>query len=121
MATPFQDFVNAELPKRVSCEEAVGGNLPAAKRLRTTGLGLQVELVDEIGGVDLSFDGSSVNIVADNVQGAIIETVTKFYQQTNEPTLGDNDRIAIWEDDTNRTFLLVKRPSDGQQVGVQLT
>lgn len=45
-ATPFENFVNKELPKRISTDIPDSGNLPAGKVLVTTGLGLGVELRD---------------------------------------------------------------------------
>ena len=42
MATPFETFVNTELPKRVSIPVPDGGNLPAGKVLTTTGIGVTV-------------------------------------------------------------------------------
>ncbi|MCW6598776.1 hypothetical protein [Yersinia ruckeri] len=45
-ATPFENFVNKELPKRLSTDIPESGNLPAGKVLVTTGLGLSVELRD---------------------------------------------------------------------------
>lgn len=49
MATSFENFVNAELPKRISIEVPPSGNLEPKRVLHTTGNGLQVELgnVDE--------------------------------------------------------------------------
>lgn len=48
MPTPFESFVNIELPKRVSTLEDGGGsgNLPEGKVLETTGVGLGVRTAD---------------------------------------------------------------------------
>jgi len=51
--TNFTQFVNAELPKRISIEVPSTGNLQANKYLITTGIGLQVRVVDEIEGSNL--------------------------------------------------------------------
>jgi len=50
MATLFQEFVNRELPKRLWIEVPGTGNLESGKYLRTTGTGLQVELVTTVTG-----------------------------------------------------------------------
>lgn len=46
MATPFETFVNSELPKRVSIAVPASGNLDPDKYLMSTGVGLGVKLVD---------------------------------------------------------------------------
>ena len=46
----FEDFVNAELPKRVPTEIPPGGNLASGLFLRTTGLGINVEAVPVVPG-----------------------------------------------------------------------
>jgi len=44
----FMKFVNSELPKRISINNMpASGNLPAGKLLKTTGVGLNVELYDD--------------------------------------------------------------------------
>lgn len=43
MATPFENFVNSELPKRIYTNDAVGG-VTSGKRFITTGVGLGVTL-----------------------------------------------------------------------------
>jgi len=124
MATSFEGFVNSELPKRPSIPVPAGGNLPAGKKILTTGVGMGLEAVDNVSdGATAAFDGSSASppIAADNVQDAILEVTINYYQQAGEPTLGANERFAFWEDGSNRVFLVAKRPSDGQQVGVQLS
>jgi hypothetical protein len=45
MATQFEEFVNAELPKRISIDVPSDGNLNAGLLLQTTGVGLGVQLV----------------------------------------------------------------------------
>jgi hypothetical protein len=50
MATPFENFVNGELPKRVSIEVPSSGNLDPDKYLVSTGVGLGVKLVNAPGG-----------------------------------------------------------------------
>lgn len=44
----FQSFVNNELPRRISSEVPVSGNLPSGKFLKTTGVGLNVQVVDRV-------------------------------------------------------------------------
>ena len=46
MATPFETFVNAELPKRISIAVPPTGDLDPNKYVVTTGVGLGVKLVD---------------------------------------------------------------------------
>lgn len=41
----FEDFVNTELPRRISTTIPAGGNLPTGYYLKTTGVGLNVETV----------------------------------------------------------------------------
>lgn len=46
----FEDFVNLEMPKRIATNEHIDngtGNLPANRFLRTTGVGILVETVDQ--------------------------------------------------------------------------
>jgi hypothetical protein len=59
----FTDFVNAELPKRISYSgsDAINGNLPAGKYMRTTGLGLGVELLDVVSGGAIDFNTTLAN------------------------------------------------------------
>lgn len=48
MSTPFQQFVNRELPKRIFIDQIpVTGNLPKGKILKTSGVGLGVEITDD--------------------------------------------------------------------------
>ena len=42
MGTPFEDFVNAELPTKISTTIPPSGNLPPGQVLQTTGVGLGV-------------------------------------------------------------------------------
>lgn len=44
----FQSFINNELPRRISSDVPVTGNLPSGKFLKTTGVGLNVETVDRV-------------------------------------------------------------------------
>jgi hypothetical protein len=57
MVTPFEEFINAELPKRVSIEVPAEGNLDAGLLLQTTGVGLGVQLV--------TLSGSTISGCAD--------------------------------------------------------
>ena len=50
MATPFETFVNGELPKRISIAVPASGNLDPDKYVVSTGVGLGVKLVDAPGG-----------------------------------------------------------------------
>jgi len=42
----FEDFVNTELPRRLSIDVPETGNLPANKLIMTKGVGLGIKLVD---------------------------------------------------------------------------
>jgi len=52
-ATQFEEFVNTELPKRISTDVPPSGNLSDSKYLRTTGIGLGVEVVDAPSGGEI--------------------------------------------------------------------
>lgn len=49
------------------------------------------------------------------------EISIKVYSQNDEPTLGQDNRMAVWidTDDSNRTYILFRR-GDGDQVAVEL-
>lgn len=48
--TSFQRFINQEIPRRISTDVPISGNLPSGKFLRTTGIGLNVEIIDSVPG-----------------------------------------------------------------------
>jgi len=48
MATQFEQFVNTELPKRPSLPVPAGGNLPAGRKLVTTGVGMGINDVEDV-------------------------------------------------------------------------
>lgn len=68
MASAFENFVNAEIPLRISIDTPpVGGNLTAGKFLQATGVGLQVEQVDGGGGGDfVPYTGADKNLEMGN-------------------------------------------------------
>lgn len=73
MATPFQDFVNVELPKRVYTLEP-SNSWTAGKVLLTTGQGLGVQALDYSGGAvsgewDMTAVGGTENFPTDVVGG----------------------------------------------------
>ena len=63
MPSPFELFVNAELPRRISTEVPVSGNLDAGKIPRSTGVGLGVEFVDPSSLVVASTAPLSISLV----------------------------------------------------------
>jgi len=64
MPTPFESFVNTELPLRISTQEDGGGtgNLPAGMALRTTGDGLSVETAAWPGSSTMSIWTAGVDV-----------------------------------------------------------
>jgi hypothetical protein len=63
LATPFEEFVNLELPKRVWIEVPVTGNLDPNQYLITTGVGLGVYCATSGGGAGATLSGISPIIV----------------------------------------------------------
>ncbi len=68
--TAFERFVNSELPRRISTDVPVSGNLPAGKFLQTTGIGLNVKIIDQI-------EGESVVEITQNNHG--LNTLMPIY------------------------------------------
>ena len=46
MSTPFEDYVNTELPQRIKADIPISGNLPAGNFMRTTGVGMKTEPIE---------------------------------------------------------------------------
>lgn len=88
MATPFQDFVNVELPKRVYTLEP-SNSWTAGKVLLTTGQGLGVEALDYSGGAvagewDMTLVGGTENFPTD-VAGGPPASIVPFPIVANGP------------------------------------
>lgn len=83
MATLFENFVNKELPKRISTEIPADGNLPAGKFLKTTGIGLSVEASDVAGEIgELVIYDIAGSAIGQPTAGAIVmrfAVVRPFY------------------------------------------
>jgi len=134
----FEDFVNLELPKRISTEEngAGSGNLPAGFALRTTGIGLGVETVPTMGGGDVAeyttlltvihtvdagasffVDSSGTHYIKEKDDGDLLPSEAEFlanekvqiYLNGNKATKGED---VTWTSRYSFTFGFAVDPGD---------
>jgi hypothetical protein len=109
MATLFENFVNKELPKRVSTDIPPDGNLPAGKFLKTTGIGLGVEPSDVTGEIgELVIYDIAGGAIGMPTAGAIVTrfaVVRSFYFKHN---FADSQGIAEVPATADATFLIQK-------------
>jgi hypothetical protein len=109
----FEDFVNTELPLRISTQEDGGGtgNLPAGKLLRTTGIGLSVETIP---GEDISGSPTKttlLTVVSKADSGAeffVNSSGNKYIKEKDDGNLGNssseflsNENIQIYLNGNN--------------------
>lgn len=100
----FTEYVNAELPKRPSNAEAVGGNLPANKLLKTTGVGLATTLIDATSGG--YWDAESGGIYYDAGRAVIRHSTTENLMVLNNTGGGtESPRLAIQKSGGNEVSL----------------
>lgn len=103
MATQFQQFVNRELPKRIWVETPASGNLEAGKFLVTTGRGLEVQLINNVGG-----GGGSLTETVEQLNHGFISLNAIYHDGTNwnkakadnQATLGTHIVVSVV--DTNK-------------------
>jgi len=95
MATPFETFVNTELPTRVSTAIPTGGNLASEKLIRTTGVGLAVQLTDTIRAGSVTDIGSLIvnSTLYDQFAITALSQALRIVNPTGTPF--DGQRLTI--------------------------
>lgn len=102
MATPFENFVNTELPKKLGVSDVpASGNFPAGYSLQTTGTGLLIEAVP--GGAGVPYTGATADLDL-GAHNLLTQSGCQLNADNISLTFGAANDVGMKFDGTNWVF-----------------